>query len=126
MSPDWADSLQNLLDSKQWTIANISQIIGSVSAVGALFSAIWRKLRQHRTQQLLEKKFGSEYYLPDVMKNSIRYYVRPNCSGVDPSQEAEIRQVIAPQENLFQVIDRHLNASNTNRHLLLLGRHRHG
>ncbi len=120
MPPDSTTFVNILLDPTQWTLVNLLQVLGVLIALGTALVAIWRYWRQRRTRKRLEDEFGSEFYSPQVIYNSTRYYVRPKCSGVDPAQEAEIRQVVAPQEDLFDVVDRHLKEEQAHRHLLLL------
>ncbi len=120
MPPDSTTFLQLLLDPQQWTPATIFTAIGALAAVAAAWLVYLPHRQQRRTQKLLEKSFGSELYTREVIANSTRYYVPPNCSSVDPAQEAEMRQVIATKEKLFEVIDEHLKEASTNRHLLLL------
>jgi len=123
MPPDSTSFLQILLDPRQWTTA---AIIAVISVVAAIASAIFEYFgfrayrQQRRTQRVLEKSFGSELYGPKTIERSTRYYVPPNCSSVDPAQEAEMRQVIATEEKLFAAVDKHLAKDNPHRHLLLL------
>lgn len=120
MPPDSTTFVEILLDPTQWTLVNLLQVLGVVIALGTALVAICRWWRQRKARKRLEDEFGSEFYSPQVIYNSTRYYVRPKCSGVDPAQEAEIRQVVAPQEDLFDVVDRHLKEEQAHRHLLLL------
>ncbi|MDZ7360912.1 MAG: DUF1566 domain-containing protein [candidate division KSB1 bacterium] len=98
-------------------------IIGTLAAIASAFfdffgfRSYWQ---QRRTQRLLEKSFGSELYGPETIERSTRYYIPPNCSSVDPAQEAEMRQVVTTEEKLFAAVDKHLAKDNPHRHLLLL------
>lgn len=120
MPPDSTTFLQLLLDPQQWSPATIFTAIGAVAAVVAAWYVYLPHRQQRRTQRLLEKSFGSELYTPEVIANSTRYYVPPNCSSVDPAQEAEIRQVKVAKQKLFEMVDEHLAEDSANRHLLLL------
>ncbi|MBC6950144.1 DUF1566 domain-containing protein [candidate division KSB1 bacterium] len=120
MPPDSTTFLQLLLDPQHWTPATIFTAIGALAAVAAAWFAYLPILQQRRTQRLLEKSFGSDLYSPETIERSTRYYIPPNCSSVDPAQEAEIRQVVATKEKLFDVINEHLAKESPNRHLLLL------
>lgn len=84
-----------------WLSQNALPLLGIVTAVIAAYYGAKPVWEQHRKQKLLEQKFGSEFYHPDQIRNSTRYYVPPYCSSVDPSQEAELRQVLVPQEKRF-------------------------
>jgi len=117
MPPDSTTFLQLLFDPQQWTPATIFTAIGALAAVVAAWFVYLPYREQRRTQKLLEKSFGSELY---TIANSTRYYIPPNCSSVDPAQEAEIRQVKVTKQKLFEMIDEHLAEDSANRHLLLL------
>jgi len=120
MSPDSTNFLQAFFDSQQWTIVAVVSLL--VAMAGAFFEFFgFRSYRQQRrTQKLLEKSFGSELYGPETIERSTRYYIPPNCSSVDPAQEAEIRRVMPTEEKLFEKIDKYLTRDESGRHLLLL------
>jgi hypothetical protein len=127
MPPDSTGFLQIPLDPRQWTAEIIIVVIGTLAAVAsAVFDFFgFRSYRQQRrTQRLLqrlqEESFGSDLYGPEIIARSTRYYIPPNCSSVDPAQEAEIRQVVTTEEKLFEAVDKHLAKNNPHRHLLLL------
>lgn len=120
MPPDSTTFLQLLLDPQHWTPATIFTAIGALAAVAAAWFAYLPFRQQRRTQNLLEKSFGSDLYSPETIERSTRYYIPPHCSSVDPAQEAEMRQVVATKERLFDVIDEHLAKDSASRHLLLL------
>ncbi|MDZ7302137.1 MAG: DUF1566 domain-containing protein [candidate division KSB1 bacterium] len=123
MPPDSTSFLHIILNPQQWPTEIILVVIGTHAAVmSAIFDFFgFRAYRQQRrTQRLLEKSFGSELYGPETIKSSTRYYIPPNCSSVDPAQEAEIRQVIATEEKLFDTVDKYLAKESPQRHLLLL------
>ena len=115
--------LQTLLDPQQWTTEIIIAVVGVlVGMAGAFFEFFgFRSYRQQRrTQKLLEKSFGSELYGPETIERSTRYYLPPNCSSVDPAQEAEMRHVVTTEEKLFDAVDKYLAKETPHRHLLLL------
>jgi len=120
MPPDSTSFIQLLFDSEQWTPATIFTAIGALAAVAAAWFVYLPYRQQRRTQRVLEKSFGSDLYTPEVIANSTRYYIPPNCSSVDPAQEAEIRHVKVTKQKLFEMVDEHLAEDSANRHLLLL------
>jgi hypothetical protein len=123
MPPDSTSFLQTLLNPQHWPTEIILVVIGTLAAVlSAIFDFFGFRLyrQQRRTQRLLEKSFGSELYGAETIERSTRYYIPPNCSSVDPAQEAEMRQVVATEEKLFEAVDKHLAKDNPHRHLLLL------
>jgi Protein of unknown function (DUF1566) len=109
-----------LQDTSLWTIGNVTGALGVAAAVIALAPAYWDMYQQRRTQRLLERDFGADFYQPSEIERAIRYYVQPDCSSVDPAQEVELRQVIATKENLFDAIDRYVIHDSARRHIMLL------
>ena len=109
-----------MLSSEIWTFGNLIAIVSAIAAIITLALAYWSIHQHNRTQRLLEKSFGADFYDSATIERSTRYYVRPYCSSVDPAQEAEIRQVITTQEDLFSAIDKHLKDESIFRHILLL------
>lgn len=99
------------------TIATIAIIVGFI---GAVLQGYIPLFHQSRSEQLLKKSFGSELFTSEVIANSTRYYVRPDCSNVDPSREAEIRNVVATKEKLFSIIDQFLASDSVYRHMIIL------
>lgn len=72
------------------------------------------------TQRILKRTFGARFFSQDEIERSTQYYVQPDCSSVDPSQEAELRHVLAVRNELFKSIDDFLVSGSPHRHLLLL------
>ena len=111
---------QELLDPAFWTAVNTIAIASVVIAIVSLVVAYWPLHQQHRTQRLLEQSFGADFYDLQTIKLATRYYVRPHCASVDPTQEAEIRHSLVTREDLFLAVDRYLSDNSVHRHILLL------
>ena len=47
--------------------------------------------------------------IEEIIENATSYYVPPDVSNVDPTQEAEIREAVIPKEPLFQYVEYYLN-----------------
>ena len=123
MSPDSTGFRELLLHPEQWTVANLLMAVSAVATVAGVIIAriaLWPILQQRRNQRMLEQNFGVDLYDPDTIGRSTRYYVPPNCSSVDPAQEAEIRQVVTTEEKLFDAVDKHLAKNTPHRHLVVL------
>lgn len=120
MSDHLSLPLTFLSEASLWEVSNIIALVGLLIALLALAVSYWPIHKQNQRQRLLENSFGADFYDATTIENSTRYYVRPNCSSVDPAQEAEIRQVIATQEDLFTAIDKYLADDSIYRHILLL------
>jgi hypothetical protein len=97
------------LDPSTWTIGDFAGVSGLIIGLISAYLAYWPIHQQRRTQKFLEKSFGADFFDSATIERSTRYYVRPNCSSVDPAQEAEMRQVITTEEDLFSAIDKHLS-----------------
>lgn len=111
----------------QWSnLLEVPNLIGAISALAAAIGTAvtvlvsWPSWKQWRTSRLLAKNFGSEFYSPEIIRRSTKYYILPNCSSIDPSYESEMRNVVVTEEKLFDVLDRFLERDSKYRHLLLL------
>jgi hypothetical protein len=100
-------------------IATVRTLATVISAVVA-FLVFWPSWRQRRVNKMLARDFGADFYSPEILDRSTKYYVVPNCTSVDPSFESELRNLVVTEENLFLVIDRFLDKNSSHRHLLLL------
>ncbi|HEV2859538.1 MAG TPA: hypothetical protein VGX48_00870 [Pyrinomonadaceae bacterium] len=104
-----------------WTLVNVTAaVVAAVAAIVALPLALWPIYQQRRTQTVLQESFGADFYGPQTIRDATRYYVRPKCSSVDPTNEADMRLVIVAEEDLFSLIDKYLSHESPHRHLLLL------
>ena len=101
---------------------NTLAVIGVLMSAAALMISMWGwTVRAWLTERRLVKQFGADLYLPEDIKNSTRYYVRPDATSIDLAQELEEgHNIIATRENLFHAIDRFLTERSDQRHLLLL------
>jgi uncharacterized protein YjbI with pentapeptide repeats len=114
-----------MIDLSEFSSGEIITIILTIIGIvigftGAVLQGYIPLFHQWRSERLLTKSFGSELFTPEVIANSTRYYVRPDCSNVDPSREAEIRNVVATKEKLFSIIDQFLASDSIYRHMIIL------
>lgn len=117
--PSTPPSLWEALLDPQNLIAGISALAAIASTIIALL-ALWPDWRQRRINRMLAQSFGADFYSPEVLERSTRYYVPPNCTSVDPSVESEMKNLVVTEEKLFDVLDRFLGKESKHRHLLLL------
>jgi rod shape-determining protein MreB len=101
-----------------WT--SIGGVLLSLAAVLRTALAGWQYVERRRERSRIERSFGADYYSSEVIDGALRYYVRPYCTSVDPSQEAEIRQVVSTREDLFGAVERFLDKQSPYRHIFLL------
>ena len=100
-----------------------TRIGGTVLSLAAVFQAVlagWQYVQRRRERARIERSFGADYYPSEKIDGALRYYVRPYCTSVDPSQEAEIRQVLSTREDLFAAVERFLDKQSPHRHIFLL------
>ena len=105
------------------SLASITFFLGGfIATLGSLFGILLflKKLRKRRNEQDLIHRFGSEFYHPSVIKKVAKYYIKPDCSGLDPTQQAELRHVIITRQKLFEHVYKFLTEEHSLRHLLLL------
>lgn len=112
--------LSSLLNSPDFSVANGVAVLGIILTSLGLITGILPLIVQRRRERLLERSFGADFYDSATIQRSTRYYVRPNCSSVDPANESEIRQVLSAEEDLFSVVQKYLSQDTSHRHLLLL------
>lgn len=121
MPPDSLSFMQVLADPREWNPATIAAYLTIVVALLSPFITLAaQEWLRRRKQWLLERDFGERLYDTETIKRATRYYVPPDCSSIDPAQEAEIRRILPTQERLFQKIDKYLSKDESGRHLLLL------
>ncbi len=124
MPPDSSSFIQILLDPSQWTIFNIIvgifTLISAVAAVASFLLVYLPHRRQKKLQNLLKRDFGAELYSPDDIARSTRYYIRPDCSSINPSREKELREFKMSEGKLFERVEEFLSLDSPSRHLLLL------
>jgi len=101
-----------------WT--TIGGTLLSSAAVLRTVLAVWQYVERRWERSRIEQNFGADYYSSEVIDAALRYYVRPYCTSVDPTQEAEIRQVVSTREDLFEAVERFLEKQSPYRHILLL------
>ena len=99
-------------------------IILTVAKIISNYTGIWEKYKQRRRekkeQRFLRQRKGAECYTPEEIMNSRRFYIKPDCQDVDPSQEAEIRNVHAVRGDLFENVDKLLTMPDKQKYLILL------
>ncbi len=104
------------------------KLIGTLLAIGGLGLAAlrtWAALvpifDEYQRQKLLNREISHGPYDPDTIQRSTRYYIRPSFTNVDPSSEAEYRNVhTVAREPLFPRMEKWLKDPGDRKHLLLL------
>jgi predicted NACHT family NTPase len=98
--------------------------ISTIIALISFLFSIWVYRKQTKKERILTKEFGAELYGKEIIQNSIKWYIEPNSSSIDPAREAEPKHIITAEINLFELIDKHLDIKFYNdglsRHILIL------
>jgi hypothetical protein len=116
-------ALQNS-DTNGWSRSDFIALISALAAIAsavAAFVAMWPYIRQRIIERRVSRDFGAELYLPEVIKAATRFYVRPDASSMDLSQELEEPSNRVPtREDLFKAVERFLDDDSDQRHMFLL------
>lgn len=123
---------------------NFSHIVGALSAfaesdyfrvfvviggaLGLLVAGVRlvNAAREYRDRSLgrriavqLEKGSGISAFTAEDVTAAIRFYVEPSCTQTDPSDEKDLRSVVALAP-LFKSVDAYLSSGGDKRHLIIL------
>ncbi len=92
---------QVLFNILQWIDSNV-QLISLLALIISIFAlsvgimrllvALYPIVREKKDRHLLNEKFSRGPYDESIIERSTRYYIRPRCSNMDPSQEKELRR----------------------------------
>ncbi|MGD8455540.1 MAG: hypothetical protein PVF83_04075, partial [Anaerolineales bacterium] len=102
-------------------IAIVISILGLIISLSKLLIVIYESYRRWLDRKILLDNFSLGPYDKYIIEQSTKYYIRPDCSNIDPAQEMEIRHaLIATREDLFEKIDEFLERNLSQKHLILL------
>ncbi|MCU0645143.1 MAG: DUF1566 domain-containing protein, partial [bacterium] len=76
--------------------------------------------RNYLDRRSLKKRLGAELYTQQDILRATKYYIKPNCQDVDPSQEEDIRAVHAVKNKLFEKMDELLKNHSKFKYLIVL------
>lgn len=100
-------------------------VVGVVTVIVALTKVIiwaFSKVRDGRESRIATDLAATTHvqsFADEEIRAAVRYYVEPDCSNVDPSNESDIRHFVGVREQVFAVMDRAL-ALDGKQHLLVL------
>jgi len=96
------------------------------AAVAIAFLKIYNGLHQivkaHKVRKIerrIAQEAGVTAFTRHEIENACRNYVEPNCTSTDPSDEDDLRNVVALAP-LFRTVDEHFARGGERRHLILL------
>jgi len=103
-------------------VAMAVAVLAGVATVVKLINGV-RTWMHSRRATVLERKLaemaGVSAYTGADIANACRSYIEPNCASTDPSDEDDLRNVVALAP-LFLTIDEHLKRGGERRHVILL------
>ncbi|MEM7532376.1 MAG: pentapeptide repeat-containing protein [Chloroflexota bacterium] len=107
----------------------IFTILGVFLAALATWSQVWAAVypiwKERKEKRLLDREFGQTSFFRDMDNLSTRYYVRPNCSSVDPTyadyDEEDLDTTFPLEGKTFEAIDRFLSRKSGFNHMIILG-----
>lgn len=102
----------------------IATVIGACLAMIGILAAIFTKiipyLKNVYTQRTLLNKLKGNWYTKEIIANSLRYYIIPDCQSLDPSGGDEPSKVMGTRQNVFQKIDEALRSPTQFRYIIIL------
>lgn len=105
-------------------IATLAAVVTAIAALIAIGVSLWTfyvpRLEHKRTQEMLKRELGAGLFDEYTLDQATRYYIKPNCTEVDPSTESELSFAASPATPLFKFIDSFLRPGTSESHLLLL------
>jgi len=102
----------------------LGTLLGALLTVPRFVNAVLDLESKWRSRKVAEQIFrssGVASFTSDDVLYAGRNYVAPNCMQTDPSNEDDLRTVVALGP-LFQTIDDHFDAGGQKRHVILLGK----
>lgn len=105
-------------------LIKLVSLIGGITGIFVGLVIISPKLiqwiRNFNDWRSLRKRLGAELYTTDDILKATRYYIKPDCQDVDPTQEQEIRLVHAVKASLFKNVDQILEAPSKYKFIIIL------
>lgn len=109
--------------------SQIFKLISALAAVAGLvlvFIRLWnaastfnKNSKAARLEKSIAAMTGVSAFTEADVANACRGYIEPNCTSTDPSDEDDLRNVVALAP-LFKTIDEHLAKGGERRHVIIL------
>lgn len=119
LSALWIELLGS--DIFHWGVRIVSVLVAMAGVLKFFhyLQMIGRSRAARRLEKKLAKTKGAPSYTEADIANACRNYVEPFCTQIDPSDEDDLRNVIALAP-LFKTIDDHLALGGEKKHVILL------
>lgn len=105
-----------------WLAAAVSVAVGVAITFLKLYNGINQIVKTHKVKKIESRiavEAGVTAFTRTEIENACRNYVEPNCTSTDPSDEDDLRNVVALAP-LFRTVDEHFARGGERRHLILL------
>ena len=116
----WDKLAKTVTDPAQWNLAAVIALFAALIAFLPFLHKLGSDWRKAREAKRLGRRLRSQWFDEETIKKATLYYIQPDCCSIDPTQEAEIRNIVTAREPLFRVIDNYLAEGTPHRHLLIL------
>jgi len=120
MPPDLTSFFSSIMNDPQALLELIGVILAIIGLLLAISPKIYRWLRNYLDRRSLKKRLGAELYTKEDIVRATKFYIKPDCQDVDPSQEADIRAVHAVKNKLFETVDGLLQNPEKFKYLIVL------
>lgn len=123
MAPvDW--DIINDVFSSWWAkaLAAAPFVVAVIIAALRIFNGLYQLVKNYKASKLekkISKTTGVTAYTASEIENACRSYIEPNCTSTDPSDEDDLRNVVALAP-LFRTVDDHFARGGERRHIILL------
>lgn len=100
----------------------ICTTLGAIAGVPRFFNALHESKNKRQSRKIstkLSAATGVASFTSEDIAHACRSYLDPNCTQTDPSDEDDIRSVVALSP-LFKTIDSHFESGGQKRHVILL------
>lgn len=120
MQPDSTSFIFSVLNNPETRWDFIGVILAALALLITISPKIYRWCRNYRDRRSLKKRLGAELYTKEDIVRATKFYIKPDCQDVDPSQEEEIRLVHAVKNKLFETVDELLKNAEKFKYLIVL------
>jgi hypothetical protein len=107
----------------------LAMVVGTTAVIAAGLIKVVKesfdihdRLSAATDRRLLAAEHSLNHYDEPTIRRATQYYIRPNCSNLDPGEHVELRfALVAVRGSLFQTIDTFLERNDPeNKHVIIL------
>ncbi len=101
-------------------IGIILGVIISVTTIGKFMVKSCQWIQKKLSQRTLLSILNGNLYAEATIRNSLQYYIEPDCQSVDPSGGDDPKYVVATRERFKSFMDSFLNQATQYKYLIIL------